>query len=99
MLLATAGPNGSLVRSLGAVARATVSVTQLQIYKYDGTNYWLQPTQVVNGSMSSSTIAPVADFLLTDSKTMYLPSGWSLYAAVAAAVSSGVVFNAELGDF
>lgn len=100
VLLCTGGANGSILRKLTAIPRATVTATQLQLFAFDGTNYWLVNTALMAAyTMAQTTQDAQTDFGYSDSSTLYLPSGWSLYVGIGVALAGGIVFNAELGDF
>lgn len=100
VLLIAGGANGSIVRGLRAIPRATVTATQLQVFFYDGTNTWMGPTQLMAAyTMAQTTQAPETDFGYTDTNTLYLPQGWSLYVGIGVALSGGIVFNVSVSDF
>lgn len=97
--LCDAGANGSLLRKLSAIARATVAATQLQLYRYDGTNYYLVTTALMSlYTMAQTTADTPTDFGFADDNTFYLPAGSSLYVAIGVALAGGIVFNAGLAD-
>ena len=100
VLLAAGGANGSIVRKLTAIPLGTVSQTQLQLFAYDGTNYRLVTTALMAAyTMAQTTQDAPTDFGYSDTATLYLPSGWSLYVGIGVALAAGILFNAELSDF
>ena len=100
VLLCAGGANGSLLRKLTAIPRATVTATQLQLFAFDGTNYWLIRTKLMAAyAMAQTTEDAETDFGYDDTKTLYLPSGWSLCVGIGVALAAGIVFSGELGDF
>ena len=105
MLLCAAGTNGSLVTRLGAYPRATVTATQLQVYAFDGTNYFLIGSALMGAYTMANTTAvpstPIVDVngnAFTPTNPLDLQSGWSLYVGAAVALAGGIVFQADIRD-
>lgn len=105
VLLCTAGTNGSLITRLGAYPRATVTATQLQVYIYDGANYYLAASALMAAyTMANTTAIPSTAIVdangnaFTFTNPLDLQSGWSLYAGAAVALAGGIVFQADIRD-
>ena len=101
VLLVTAGANGSLISRLSAIARATVTATQLQLYLSTdgGTTLILLTTQLMAAyTMAQTTQAPLVDFGYTDSAPLRLGPNERLYAAIGVALVGGVAFSATAQD-
>ncbi len=107
--LGTTGPNGSLLVKIGAMPRATVTATQLQLYLNDGTNTYLIGSALMAAyTLAVTTAIPATTFLdangnqVTDQNPMYLPATggttYTLYAAAGVALAGGIVVSAELID-
>ena len=65
--LGDAGANGSILRKLTAMPRATVTATQLQLYKFDGAAYWLVGSVLMPAyTMANTTADPITDFGYSD---------------------------------
>ena len=106
LLLSAQGINGSVLRSLKAVPNATVTATQLQLFKWNGTNLYLVDSQLMGAyTMATTTAVPVTDFGYSDSITRYIGNGsatgttWSYYVGIGVALTAGITFTAEFGDF
>ena len=100
--LISAGVNGSLLRGLKAIPRATVTATQLQLFTSpdSGTTVFLDNTALMAAAtMSQTTQMPQTDFGYSDTLPMYLAPGWSLYVGIGVALAGGIVFMAGVGDF
>lgn len=107
--LGPTGANGSFLVKIGAMPRATVTATQLQLYLSDGTTIYLVGSALMAAyTMATTTLIPVTTFLdangrqITDENPMYLPASgsptWTLYAGAAVALAGGIVVSAELTD-
>jgi len=106
VLLDTAGANGSEYSHIGAIPRATVTATQLQLYGYDGTAYWLLGTALMPGyTMAQTTLCPTTMLThidgtqITEANPLRLASGWKLYAGIGVALAGGIVFNTQIKDY
>lgn len=100
VLLFTAGANGATVSKLVAVPAATVTATQLQVFRSldTGTTKKLTPPVVGAAYTMAQTTAPTpADFGPTPSAPWVLAAGEQIY--VAAGVSGTWAFNLEGADF
>lgn len=96
-----AGTNGSVLYSLKAVPRATVTATQLQLYRSrdSGTTLWLIATAVMSAYTMANTTAPTAtDFGYSETNPLRLAAGDSLYVGAAVALAGGIVFDVQYED-
>lgn len=106
VLLSTAGANGSEYAHVAALPRATVTATQLQLYAFDGTTYFLIGSALLNAyTMAQTTAIPttalghVDGTPISEANPIRLQSGWKLYAAIGVALAGGVVFSAQRKDY
>lgn len=102
VLLFTAGADGSLVRRITAIPRATVTATQLQLFRSpdNGTTLYLVGSVLMAAyTMAQTTAAPVTDFGFDFTKPIGLAAGERLYAAAGVALAGGIVVTAEGEDF
>jgi hypothetical protein len=99
--LLTAGANGSILFGLKAVPRATVTATQLQLYRSpdNGTTLYLINSAVMNAyTMANTTAAPVTDFGYTETAPLRIAAGDTLWVGAAVALAGGIVFDAQYED-
>lgn len=99
--LLTAGPNGARVTKITAIARATVTATELQLYvSYDaGTTKKLMNSKLMAAYTVAQTTANVpTDFGYTEDLPLQLLAGAEIYAAIGV-TNTGIVFHAEWGDY
>lgn len=93
-------PNGALIKSLRAIARATTSADiQLQFYRSrdGGVTLILSKSVVLPAYTYSTTTAPTAaDFGATPDAPIRLGPGEEIWVAIATGLASGVVFEAEV---
>lgn len=99
--LLTAGPNGARVTKITALARATNTATELQLYvSYDGgttkklINSKLMPAYTV----AQTTGQAPTDFGYAEDSAMILAANAEIYAAIGV-TNTGIVFHAEWGDY
>ena len=104
VVIYTAGADGSRVTSITAVPRATVTATQLQLYRdRDGSGTTKRLFKV--GAMGAYTFAATTgvtatDFGYSDTKLpLILGPGEKLYAAIGVTLANGIVFNVEGSDY
>jgi hypothetical protein len=100
-LLCSAGPNGSILYGLSAIPRATVTATQLQLYRSPdgGVTLNLISTQIMGAyTMAQTTQAPKISFEWTETAPLRLGPGDSLYAGIGVALAGGIVFDATAED-
>lgn len=96
VLLLTAGANGAVLYGLKAIPRATVTDTQLQLYRYDGANYYLIATSKMSAyTMAQTTQAQQTDFGYTETNPLRIGGGHSLYVGIGVALPGGIVFDAQ----
>ena len=102
VLLATAGANGSLVTTLTAIPRATVTATQCQLYVSGdgGTTLNLVQTMLMPAYTLAQTTANAAtDFGFSDYAPLRLGPNDRLYVAIGVALAGGISFRAAVQDF
>ena len=100
--LITAGPNGARVTKIYAIPRATVTATQLQLYRSTdaGTTKRLFESALMAAyTMAATTEAPTTDFGYSDDNPLILGAGEVVYPAIGVALAAGVVFVAEWADY
>ena len=103
VVLITAGANGSRVVKISAVARATVTATELQLYRDgDGTgtvkrlfNSKLMAAYAVAGTTGNTP----TDFGYSDANPLILGPGEKVYAAIGVTLAAGIAFAAEWQDY
>lgn len=101
--LITAGANGARVTKLYAIPRATVTATQLQLYRDgDGSGAakrLFDSALMAAYTMAQTTEAPTTDFGYSDDNPLILAAGEKVYPAIGVALAGGVVFVAEWADY
>ena len=99
--LLTAGPNGARVTKITALARATVTATELQLYvSYDaGTTKKLINSKLMAAYTVAQTTgqAPV-NFGYSEDNPLILLAGAELHVAIGVS-NAGIVFHGEWGDY
>jgi hypothetical protein len=101
VLLYTAGAEGDLIRRITAVPRATVSASQLMLFRSldGGVTLTFDRAVVMPASNVAATTAVVpTDFGVDFSKPMSLAGGATperLYVATGVALAAGIVVTAE----
>lgn len=103
VLLATAGVNGSVFYSVKAIPRATVTATQLQLYRSSdgGVTLMLFDLALMAAYTMAQTTAPVpakTDFGYSETVPLRLKANERLYAGIGVALASGIVFDAQGED-
>ena len=106
VLVVTAGPEGAILRRITAIARATVTATQLQYYRsLDGgvTMTFFGTAIMPAATLSATTIFPevlkyelASGFLDTP---IALAANERIYCAIGVALAAGIVFTGEWEDF
>lgn len=97
VLLYTAGANGSVVYSVRALPRATVTATQLQLYRSSDAGVTLllfDLALMAAYTMAQTTSTPKNDFGYTETAPLRLEAGERIYAAIGVALAGGIVFDA-----
>lgn len=100
--LCDAGANGSLLKQLSAMPRATVTASKLQLYlSTDGgiTLRLIDSALMAAHTVAATTATPVTLFgLISEDTPIRLPAGSSLYVATAVALAGGIVFSGQIED-
>jgi hypothetical protein len=99
--LVTAGANGTLVFGLKAIPRATVTATQLQLFRSpdNGTTMNLINTQLMNAyTMAQTTQDPVVDFGYSEGAPLRLGASDTLWVGIGVALAGGIAFDAVCED-
>lgn len=103
ILLTTAGADGSLLKRITAMPRATVTATQLQLFIVKAaapTVPYLRDSKVMAAyTMATTTAAPVTDFNYSADSPLRLAAGDLLYCAIGVSLASGIAFNVERENF
>jgi len=97
VLLFTAGANGSVVYAVRALPRATVTATQLQLYRSPDAGVTLQLIDLAlmaAYTMAQTTSTPKNDFGYTETAPLRLKPTERLYAGIGVALAGGIVFDA-----
>lgn len=102
VVLITAGLNGARVTRITAIARATVTATELQLYR-DGDGTGTAKRLFKSKAMAAYTVAQTTgntetDFGYTDAYPLLLAPGEKVYPAIGVS-NTGIVFSAEWEDF
>ena len=99
LLLLTAGANGSIVYKVSALARATVTATKLQLYRYTGSTYYFIAEALMPAyTVAQTTLQTATDFGFAETAPLRLNAGETLYAAIGVSLAGGVVFTAQYED-
>lgn len=84
ILLASAGPDGSVITKMGAIPNVTVTTAnQLQIFKspdFSTTNFFVNSAVMATYTMAQNTAAPVTNILQLDGLTIGETNGYPLKA-------------------
>ena len=99
--LLTAGPNGARVTKITALARATNTATELQLFvSYDaGTTKKLINSKLMAAyTVAQTTGQTPTDFGYNEDAAMILAANAEIYAAIGV-TNTGIVFHAEWGDY
>lgn len=102
VLLVTAGANGSRLTRLSAIARATVTATELQLYRSTDGGATIRFFRSV--AMSAYTVVQTmgntpTDFGYSDANPIMLAANERLYVSIGVSLAGGIVFTAELADY
>jgi hypothetical protein len=101
VLLVTAGANGAVVYGIRALPRATVTATQLQLYRSSdgGTTLILINSALMAAyTMAQTTAVPATDFGYSETNPLRLKATERLYVAIGVALAGGIVFDAQYED-
>jgi hypothetical protein len=101
--IATAGGDGSIVTSLKAFARATVTATALRLFMSidAGTTKVLIDDKLMTAwTIAATTAQPGVTFVskLSPDDAIRMPANAILYGAIGVALAGGIVFVAEYSD-
>ena len=99
--LLTAGPNGARVTKITALARATNTAMELQLYvSYDAgtTKKLINSRQMAAYTVAQTTGQTPTDFGYSEDAAMILSANAELYVAIGVS-NTGVVFAVEWGDY
>lgn len=103
VLLLTAGSEGSLVTSLWAMPRATVTASSLVLFlsKDAGTTKRLIDSELMSAhTVATTTAIPETSFAnYSETTPLRLEAGDKLYVGSQVALAGGIVFKAEYTDF
>lgn len=100
--LVTAGPNGARLTRLQAIPRATVTASQLQLFRSTdgGATRRLFRTHLLPAqTMSATTEMALTDFGYSDANPLLLSADEEIYVATGVATAAGICFTAEWGDY
>ena len=95
----TAGASGSKIEEIVVKATGDPADSVVTLFLHDGTDYWLfDEVDLGNPAAASATVT--GHRVSTLYENLVLPSGWSLRAAITAALTAGVINVIALGgDF
>lgn len=103
LLLFTAGTDGSILTSLWAIPRATVTASSLLLFLSNdgGTTKRLIDSELMAAfTVAATTAIPETKFAnYTETTPLRLAAGDELYVGNQVALASGVVFKAEYTEF
>lgn len=102
--LIAAGPNGARYTKVSASPRATVSATQLRLFRSsDGgvTKRWFKSELMAAQNVGSpwNTKMVSTDLGYSDVNPLMLGANEEVYVSIGVALLAGIVFDAEGGDF
>ena len=94
--LLTAGASGEVIYKLTALARANVTATECQLYRYDGSNYFFiaSATMPLHTKVQTAAQTPV-DFGFTETAPLRVKAADVLLVALGVPCAGGVVFTAQ----
>lgn len=100
--LCDAGPNGSLLRLLSAIPRATVTATGLQLYRSpdDGVTLILTDSALMAAhTVAATTAIPKTKFAdITEETSVGFAAGETLWFGIGTALAAGIVVNGQVED-
>ncbi|RAK60883.1 hypothetical protein DJ021_14210 [Phenylobacterium hankyongense] len=99
--LLTAGANGSVLYGLKAIPRATVTATQLQLYRSpdNGTTMYLINSGVMGAyTLAQTTAVPVTDMGYSETGPLRIAAGDTLWVGAGVALAGGISFDAQYED-
>lgn len=100
--LITAGANGARITKLTALARATVTATELQLFRSldaGTTKRFFRSKLMAAYTVAQTTENVATDFGYSDDNPLVLGANEVLYAAIGVTLGGGIVFSAEGADY
>lgn len=98
--LLAAQSNGARITSITALALATVTATELQLFKYDGTTYKFIKSVLMSAyTVAQTTGQTQVDFGYSDANPLFLAPTDQLYVAIGVALAAGVRFHCAGGAY
>ena len=88
-LLGSAGVNGTKITEIDLIPVATVVLSLVNLFLFDGTTYHLHESVTISAQTISATLPPTKQIFYYDN--LVLPSGWSLYCTVTVAGDESLV--------
>jgi hypothetical protein len=90
-----AGASGSKIEEIDAIAVATTLAPAtvaglIYLFLYDGTTYHLRATMPITAVTASATVAPWTATPVVFNN-LWLKSGWTLFASISAAPTTGAI--------
>ena len=101
-LLYKAGPNGARLTKVAATPRAAATASRLQLFRsLDAgvTKRWFKSVLMPAQSFAVTTVMASTDFGYSDINPLILGPNEELHVSSAVAMTAGIVFDAEGGDF
>lgn len=102
LIASAAIPNGARVTSITALALATVTATELQLYSSpdNGTTFkFLKSILMAAYTVAQTTAQTQIDFGYADAAPLFLKAGESLYVAIGVALATGIQVRAHGGAY
>jgi hypothetical protein len=99
--IVTPGPNGGVLYGLKAIPCATVTATQLQLYRSpdNGTTMYLINSALMSAyTMAQTTAAPVSDFGYSETVPLRIGPSDTLWVGAGVALVGGISFDAQYED-
>jgi hypothetical protein len=97
----TAGPNGARITKLSAMSRATVTATELQLFRSldaGTTRRFFRSKLMPAYTVAATTEQTAVDFAYSDANPLILGPNEVLYGAIGV-TQTGIVFTAEGADY
>lgn len=102
LVASTSMANGARFTSVKALALATVTATELQLYVSpdNGTTFQFFDSALMSAyTVAQTTAQTKIDFGYSDSNPLFLQAGESLYCAIGVALATGIEFRAAGGAY
>lgn len=99
--LVTPGPNGAVLYGLKAAPRATVTATQLQLYRSPdngATLYLIGSALMAAYTLAQTTAVPQTDFGYSEAAPLRMAAGDTLWIGAGVALAAGIAFDAQYED-